>query len=74
MFSRQINLNDMDKYILFLKVFGIDGSLKATHGQGEFDYPFSVAIDAKGYFVVSDPAINKITILNASGKLFRRFR
>lgn len=56
-----------------VKLYTADGQLTQSLGRGEFDYPFSVAVTSKSRYVVSDPAINKVTVINTDGSLHRRF-
>ena len=68
-----IAVTDCRHQVNCIKVFTPEGVLKSSLGTGEFDYPFSLAIDGKDNFVVSDPAMNKVIMLTSTGTLVRRF-
>lgn len=55
-----------------LRVFSADGSQKAVVGRHLFNYPFSVAVNSKGRFVVSDPGVNKIFVITKDNKVERQ--
>ncbi|KAK2162499.1 hypothetical protein LSH36_97g02032 [Paralvinella palmiformis] len=56
-----------------IKVFTPGGELLKSLGEGFFEYPFSIAIDSTGRYVVCDSATNRIVMLTEGGELYRRF-
>ncbi len=71
--ENDIAVTDTKNHVNCVKVFSVDGTRKASFGYGEFDYPFCLAIDSKGRFVVSDPAKNEIVTLESDGNIYKRF-
>ena len=68
-----IAVTDCGAEELGVKIYTPEGEKKGTIGEGIFEYPFSVAVDSRGRFVVCDPATNKITIIQPDGVVYRRF-
>ena len=68
-----IAVTDCKTHINCVKVFTPEGQQKKQLGLGEFDYPFSLAINSKGQYVVSDPAVSRITVLNKDGTVKVKF-
>ena len=60
-------VTDADRENGCLRIFSSDGIQKNILGEGMFSYPFSVAVDTTGQFVVSDPGSNKLVVLAEDG-------
>jgi tripartite motif-containing protein 2/3 len=56
-----------------IKVFTPHGELKQSLGEGQFEYPFSIAIDSRDRYIVCDSATNRIIILKENGEFYGRF-
>ena len=68
-----IAVTDTKNHVNCIKVFTVEGIRRGSLGKGQFDYPFSLGVDSKGRFIVSDPARNQIVILRHDGSLETRF-
>ena len=68
-----IAVTDCKAQVNCIKIFTPEGERRRQIGLGEFDYPFSIAVDSKNRFIVSDPAVSKIIVLNPDGTVYRKF-
>lgn len=68
-----IVVSDTHNHANCIRIFSPTGTRKQVVGQGDFDYPFCIALDSREQFVVSDSAKNEIVIMNDRGQLKNRF-
>ena len=71
--GEDIVIADAEREKSCLRIFSANGSEKAVIGRHLFNYPFSVTVNSKDQFVVSDPGVNKVFVLTRDGKLDRQF-
>ena len=66
-------MTDCKQNVNCVKLYTPEGALVSTFGLGEFSYPFSIAIDSKNRFIVTDPSMNKVIVLNEDGTVYLKF-
>ena len=71
--GQNIVIADAERDNSCLRIFSPSGVEKAVVGRNLFNYPFSVAVNSKGSFVVSDPGVNKVFVLNKDGTMEKQF-
>ena len=68
-----IAVTDTCNNVNCIKVYSPTGIRKSSFGQGAFNYPFSIALDSKERYIVSDSAKNEIVIIDDKGRPVHHF-